>query len=124
MKRIILFSVLFSISIFANTINVPDDYPTIQEGIDWAESGDTVLVAPGTYNETINLKEGIILHGSGIDNSIIQGSGYNTIYPHSNTEIDFFELRLNNPVNEAKLIKLQDCNEVPDNIFIHNNKQC
>jgi hypothetical protein len=122
MKRIILFSVLFSISIFANTINVPDDYPTIQEGIDWAESGDTVLVAPGTYNETINLKEGIILHGSGIDNSIIQGSGYNTIYPHSNTEIAFFELRLNNPVNEAKLIKLQDCNEVPDNIFIHNNK--
>ena len=37
-------------------IHVPDDYPTIQEGIDVAANGDTVLVDDGAYVENINFK--------------------------------------------------------------------
>ena len=33
----------------ATIIHVPDDYPTIQEAIDATVTGDTVLVADGTY---------------------------------------------------------------------------
>jgi pectin methylesterase-like acyl-CoA thioesterase len=37
----------------AIVINVPDDQPTIQAGIDAAVSGDTILIAPGTYQENV-----------------------------------------------------------------------
>lgn len=37
------------------TIQVPQDQPTIQLGIEAVANGDTVLISPGTYNEQIDL---------------------------------------------------------------------
>lgn len=51
---IFLLFIPLSMIIFCNftlceTINIPEDFPTIMEGLYSASSGDTILVAPGTY---------------------------------------------------------------------------
>ena len=46
-------------------INVPVDYPTIQQGIDASVNGDTVLVAEGIYYERIDFTGKAILVASG-----------------------------------------------------------
>ena len=52
---------------------VPADYPTIQAAIDASTSGDTVLVAPGTYTENLNFnKSGVTLTGEN-QKSILNG---------------------------------------------------
>jgi hypothetical protein len=57
MKRISIYAaalvLAFSISTWATIINVPDDYATIQEGLQAASFSDTVLVQPGTYDENL-----------------------------------------------------------------------
>ena len=55
---------LFCSSAFSQVIRVPDDYPSIQAGIDASRNGDTVLVSPGTYYENLKMKGRNILLGS------------------------------------------------------------
>jgi len=45
-------------------IQVPRDKDTIQEAMDYAQAGDTILLAPGEYKEAITFKSGVKLSGS------------------------------------------------------------
>lgn len=81
---------LFILSFLINNLclaqslfNVPDDFELIQEAIDAAQNGDTILVAPGTYIENLSFQGKNILLGSHflstedevfIDQTIIDGS--------------------------------------------------
>ena len=47
----LLFLVLGCGVAFAVDVIVPDDFLTIQEAIDGAQAGDTVVVEPGDYTE-------------------------------------------------------------------------
>ena len=59
--KIIIFLFLLTTQVPADVINVPNDEETIQDGIEGADEGDTVLVAPGTYYEHLVLNKEIVL---------------------------------------------------------------
>jgi hypothetical protein len=62
---VLLLLVLSSIGYSQTTRNVPGSYATIQAAIDAAAPGDIILVAAGTYSESIAvLKNGLILRGA------------------------------------------------------------
>ena len=77
---------------------VPDDFPTIQEAINNASAGETILVAAGTYDGDISLKNGVILRGEDRDSTIIDG-GDAVVWSNGNdaaTVIDGFTITKGN----------------------------
>jgi parallel beta-helix repeat protein len=56
----------------ATTLKVPSQYPTIQKAINAAHSGDTILVAPGTYVEQLTIHKSVTIIGSGAGQTIIK----------------------------------------------------
>ena len=56
-------------------LDVPGEYATIQAAVDAANPGDTVRVAPGEYTESIQMREGVCLLGSGAKRTILDAHG-------------------------------------------------
>jgi len=83
MPRRLISTVLISLAVFlsakAETIYVPQNYPTIQAGIDAAVDGDTVLIADGIYtgagnkNISVQGKAIVVKSANGPANCIISG---------------------------------------------------
>tara|TARA_B100000315_G_C14562285_1_gene581119 strand:+ start:103 stop:555 length:453 start_codon:yes stop_codon:yes gene_type:complete len=74
-SQIITFAIFILNFAFATIIYIPEDYSTIQAGLNVALEGDTVLVGEGTFAGVIQWPQvnGISLIGAGVNRSIIDG---------------------------------------------------
>ncbi|MCP4581943.1 MAG: hypothetical protein GY839_10010 [candidate division Zixibacteria bacterium] len=138
MKTVIKLAALFVtiavVPISASIINIPADYPTIQNGIDSSGFRDTILVQPGTYLENIVFNGHIIVLGSlfittgdpsYISSTIIDGgSAHSTIefsdYESSCTVIAGFTIQNGNDHNGGGVICSYSSPSIVNNIITNN----
>lgn len=95
---VVMFNALFHIQLVeANpgTITVPDDYVTIQEAINHANSSDTIFVRADTYYEHIVVNKTLTLIGEDKNTTIIDGNKTGTVITveATNVRINGFTVR-------------------------------
>ena len=81
----------FGINIYVSAYAVPggdgsvsNPFSIISDGIDAAFYGDNVIVLAGTYNESIHMKDGVSMIGSGTQLTTIKGTDTNYIVKGAN----------------------------------------
>ena len=60
-------------------IKVPEQYPSIQAGVDASSTGNTVCVGSGIYNENININKSVRLSGRGASETTIDTGSSSSI---------------------------------------------
>ena len=94
---VLSFSLLTAVPAQGATYNVPGDFSTIQAAITAASYGDTIYVAAGSYNETIDLADGVNVLGEGagtiIDGFGLSGSVVDASSTSSGTTFSGFTIR-------------------------------
>ena len=85
---LIIISIAVLSSAYGNVIIIPDDYNTIQAGLDASQDGDTVIVQPGVYYENIVIEGHSVILASqffatrdtmDIYNTVIDGDSLDTV---------------------------------------------
>lgn len=58
-----------------SVINVPGDYSTIQEALNYAGPGDMIRVGPGTYPETLSITRSVTIEGGNRQTTVLDATG-------------------------------------------------
>jgi parallel beta-helix repeat protein len=130
MKCVGRLCLLLSLSVIApaTTIQVPANQPTIQAGINAANNGDVVLVAPGTYFENINFygKAITVKSSGGAKVTIIDGGNVTSVVTFDSGEglnsiLGGFTIQHGSALNEGGGIYIYSSSPtVVDNIVTEN----
>ncbi len=109
---VLMYVVLLTCPLFAATIHVPSQYPTIQAGLNVSQTNDTVLVAAGTYGENImwpSLDGVVLVSEQGPGATIIDGGHTGRVFDFPNfvftrgTKISGFTIQHGNATSGAGL---------------------
>jgi len=125
MLFVIPFNTLVSGS--TSTIKVPQDYPTIQEAINHANSGDTIFVSKNrTYRENVVVNKRVSLVGEDKNSTIIDGGRTGSVISvmASNVSIRGFTVRNsgnNTPFDSGIFIVYSSDNGISGNNIVNNN---
>ena len=69
----VVFMFGFIVNVSAKEINVTD-VSSLTEALAAADAGDTIILADGTYNTDITIEKDIVLKGTSVDGTIVNGS--------------------------------------------------
>ncbi len=104
----------------AGDIVVPDDYATIQQAVNAAQPGDTILIRNGTYYESLTISKPLTLLGESRYGAIINGTDAPTVISVAADNVTIKDLKLEARSWKSNQIVLMDkcryCN-VLDNCF-------
>jgi parallel beta-helix repeat protein len=120
----VLFSQAATVKADANIIRVPNDFPTIQDAINAAQNGSTILVESGIYHEHLTLNKSLTLLGADKEDTIVDGSDADTVINVTASDIILDGFTIMNSSTESAGILLYHSTDsvVTDNVVTLNGR--
>lgn len=80
----------------ADTLQVPQQYPTIQAAVNAARNGDTIEVDAGTYPENVIVNKTVTIRGDSTTTTIVDGGGNNVVFNIQEDNVELCNLTVQN----------------------------
>jgi parallel beta-helix repeat protein len=107
--------------VIPDTIAVPDDFSSLQQAINHANTADTVFAEKGTYHQAVFLNNSVVLMGESVTQTILDGDGSRNVTVVTKDNVTVADLTIRNSGNHAPfagivLDRVENCTVTSTNI--------
>jgi len=96
-------------------------YPNIQQAINNASAGDTIIIWSGTYNETLTIGKPLTLQGNGSANTIINGRNLGTVIRVTGNGVNISGLKMTGGPSYSGILLYKNQNCRVENCTVEGN---